>query len=469
MRVLKFGGSSIGDADAARGVVEIVAGRQREATVLVFSAVGGTTDRLENIGDLASASDQEGALSGVAELRRIHLALVERLGLDRRAKETVWKAWQPLFDDLAELAGGAAALGQLPDTDRARLLGFGELLSTHLMTAALRAAGVPTRWVDARDSIVTEGRSLDGRPLLRETRTNCQANVLPLVEAGLVPVIQGFIARSATGKDTTLGRGGSDCTAALVAAALAADEVEIWTDVDGVLSADPELVPGARRVPRLSFQEAAELAFFGARVLHPGTVAPALDSGVPVRVRSSRRPELPGTLILAQPRADGGLVKSIASKRGLTVINITPDSAAAGNGRFEGVFRILDHRRVSPELVATSRDSIAIAVAQRLAGPQLLAELGELGRVTTRDRQAAVAVVGDRLREEPGIVGEVFTSLGELRVSLVSMGGSDLSLGFIIDESHLTRAVRRLHRGLIEAAPGSVTLVETPRPVALGA
>jgi aspartate kinase len=467
MRVLKFGGSSIGDAESLRRVVEIVAGRRGQATALVFSAVGGSTDRLERIGELAAAGDQEEALAEVAALRCDHLRLVDGLELDGRAVQAVWDAWKPLLEGLVGLVRSIAVLGELSDTVRAQLLGSGELLSTHLMTVALREAGVPTRWVDARDLILTEGRPLEGRPLIRETGKRCRARLLPLIEAGMVPVIQGFIARSASGRDTTLGRGGSDCTAALVGAALAADEVEIWTDVDGVLTADPGLVPSALRVPDLSFREAAELAFFGARVLHPGTVAPAIEGGIPVRVRSSRRPERQGTLILAEARANGRPVKSIASKLGLAVLDISIEGDASARDRFERVFRVFDRHRVSPELVATSQSSLAVAVSANQAGSELLAELAKLGTVAVKGRQAAVAVVGDRLRETPGIVAEVFSSLADLRFSLVSMGGSELSLGFLVDESELAGVVRRLHRRLIEEHSRSVLHHAELRPTAL--
>ncbi len=455
MRVLKFGGTSIGDAESICRVCRIIDSRSEEPVVLVFSAIGDTTDRLENIGALTADRCGETSLKKVAELREQHLGLLDAVCGDHDRRVEVHRQLEEVFDDLERLTRAVAVLGELSPRVQARLLGFGELLSTCLLVAALKTSNVSAVGVDARDLIVARGDPLDGEPLKELTTERCRAVLTPLLESHRVPVTQGFIARSLDGNDATLGRGGSDCTAALIGAALESDAVEIWTDVDGIMTADPQLVPDARCVPVMSLKEAAALAFFGARVLHPGTLAPAIDRGIPVQVRNTWWPDRPGTQIEPRSTVNGGRVRSIASRGGITLINLSFEGGATVHEQFERTFRIFDRHRVSPEVVVTSEASIAVGC--RSAPSDLTDELARYGAVSLTPGQAVVGLVGDRLAECPGIICRMFEALRDFRISLVSIGGSESTLGLLVDEAEAPRLVRLLHRRLFEKPARSST------------
>ena len=305
-------------------------------------------------------------------------------------------------------------------------------------------------WVDAREVVVTDGRHTQAEPLFEATAAKATEVLLPLVRSGQIPVTQGFIARSSAGAMTTLGRGGSDFTASLLGAALGAEEIEIWTDVDGIMTADPSLVPGAKNIPVMSFQEAAELAFFGARVLHPKTLAPAIERGIPVRVLNTSRPELPGTVIVASSPPGGSPVKSIAYKEDMVVVNLVSARMFKAQGFLRRVFETLDRHRIAPDLVSTSEVSVALAVTPWAHLEAAVEELRGLGAVSVLTGQAVVAVVGDGLKQAPGILSRVFEDLDDLRIAMVSEGGSEVAVSFVVGEGDLPAVVSRLHRRFFE-------------------
>jgi aspartate kinase len=348
------------------------------------------------------------------------------------------------------VARSLSVLADLSPAVQDRLLSTGELLSTHILCDVLRQAGVPTEWVDARDLIVTDGQHGQAEPLLNKTAARCRERISPVLERGQVPVTQGYIGRSESGAVTTLGRGGSDYTASLLGAALAAEEIEIWTDVDGIMTADPSLVPQALSIPVMSFQEASELAFFGARVLHPNTLRPAVKKNIPVRVLNTRRPENPGSTILADAPVTGAQVKSIAYKESVTLVNLVSARMFKAHGFMKRLFETLDSRGISPDGMAASEVSVALALHDPTGLDSLVQELEAFGAVSVRRSQAIVCVVGERLKESPGIVSQIFEDLKDVRVSLVSHGGSAINLGFVVDEADLARVVRRLHARFFE-------------------
>lgn len=452
MKVLKFGGTSVGDTGNIRKVVEVIRSRAQAEPILVFSAMGHTTDTLAQIGRAASEGRAGEAMAIVSTLREFHGALVEELLAGRGSG--VWSACAPLFDEIKAMAKGLAVLGDFSPPVQDRLLGFGEILSTRILCEVLRGEGMPVVWVDARDVVVSDGLHTHAEPRFEATAAKAAQVLSPLVRSGRIPVTQGFIARSSAGILTTLGRGGSDYTASLLGAALGVEEIEIWTDVDGIMTADPSLVPGAKNIPFMSFQEAAELAFFGARVLHPKTLAPAIERGIPVRVLNTSRPERPGTVILASSPPSGGPVKSIAYKEGMAVVNLISARMFKTQGFLRRVFETLDRHGVAPDLVSTSEVSVALAVTPWAHLDAAVEELRGLGAVTVRTGQAVVAVVGDGLKQTPGILGQVFQDLDGLRVAMVSEGGSDVAVSFAVEESDLPAVVSRLHRRFFETEAG---------------
>jgi aspartate kinase len=450
MRVLKFGGTSIGDAERIRAVVDIVNTKRGQPLVLVFSATASTTDRLEEVAAFAAEGTAAESLTIISEIEKRHLALAGQILAQPARRQKVIEVYRQRLANLREMARSVAFLSDLSPTVRARILGVGELLSSLLMWATLEENGLGCDWVDARELIVTDGLPLAGEPLLADTTSRCRDRLLPLLTVGRAVVTQGFIARSATGGDTTLGRGGSDFTAALIGAALECQEIEIWTDVDGVMTADPSVVPEARLIPEMSFKEAAELAFYGARVLHPRTLVPAVERNIPVRVMNTWRPDSRGTLILAETTGNGRPIKSIAYKEGMTLINLTSAKMFRAHGFLTEVFAVFDRYGLTPDVVATSEVSIAVALWNPSHLSAVLADLAEVGRVEHRTGQAVVCVVGEKLKETPGIVSEVFDDLRDVKTSLVSLGGSEINLSFVVDESALGLVVNRLHRRFFE-------------------
>lgn len=449
MRVLKFGGTSIGDSRSIRRVVEIVRGRATGPLLLVFSALGDTTDHLLRLGTAAAEGRSDACRRILDHLVRTHGEIVDAffpLGRDGELRARC----DVLFGEITAVSQGIAVLRDFSPPVQDRLLGSGELLSTGILCGVLGAAGLPVTWVDARDLVVTDGRHTGAEPLLEETSTRCRRVLRPLLERGAIPLTQGFLGRSVSGVPTTLGRGGSDYTASLLGAALDAREIEIWTDVDGIMTADPSLVPAARSIPAMSFGEAAELALFGARVLHPKTLAPAVGRGIPVRVLNTHRPGGNGTLILGRAGGNGHPVKSIAYKEGMTVVNLVSARMFQFQGFLRRVFETFDRHRLTPDLVSTSLVSVAVALGPDSGLDAAVEDLRELGEVSIHTGQALVSVVGDRLKETPGIVGQVFEDLRDVKISMVSQGGSEINLSFAVAEVALPKVVSRLHRRFFE-------------------
>jgi aspartate kinase len=339
--------------------------------------------------------------------------------------------------------GGEAAL-------RDELASYGERLSAPLLAATLAAAGLPIRAVDARRCIVTDDAAGGAAVRLPETQQRTRAELGPLLEAGLVPVLGGYIAASERGTTTTLGRGGSDYSAALVGAALGAAEIQIWTDVSGVLTADPRIVPAARPIPRLTYREAAELAYFGAKVLHPKTIQPATDRSIPVRICNSRAPEHPGTVVAVEPDYWPGAVKAIAHKTGITVLQIESSRMLGAYGFLHALFDVFHRHHTVVDVVTTSEVSVSLTVEDTRELPEIVRELSAHGAVTVEPGQAIVCVVGEGLRTTPGVAARIFASLPDTNVSLISQGASRVNLTFVVEAGRAPDAVRRLHAAFFE-------------------
>src|SRR2546426_896507 len=321
-----------------------------------------------------------------------------------------------------------------------------------LLGGARGRPGLGARHVDARRCIVTDERPGHATPDPAATAARTRAELVPLLDGGMIPALGGYIGASTAGVTTTLGRGGSDYTAALVGAALGAGEIQIWTDVSGVQTADPRVVRGARTIPSLSYAEAAELAYFGAKVLHPKTIQPAKDRGIPVRICNSRAPDDPGTLVSGAADVWPGTVKSIAHKSGITVVQISSARMLGAYGFLRALFEVFDRHELPVDVVATSEVSVSLTVDDAARLPAVVAELEALGDVQVQPRRAIICVVGEGLRSTPGIAARVFETVRDINVSLISQGASRVNLTFIVDEEHVAEAVVRLHTALLERA-----------------
>jgi len=325
------------------------------------------------------------------------------------------------------------------------VLAFGEMLSSELTAELLIQRGVNAQHVDARRCIVTDDEYTCALPLMPETLSKARDVLTPVIENGLIPVLGGFIASTQEGTTTTLGRGGSDYTAALIGAALGVDEIQIWTDVTGVLSADPRVVPEAQTVERLSYAEASELAYFGAKVLHPKTIQPAIEGRIPVRICNSRAPEEIGTLVGPQAETTERTIKAIAHKGGVTTVQVTSARMLGAYGFLRALFEVFERHRTVVDVVATSEVSVSLSLDDASALPVIVQELEHLGTVRVEKGCAIICVVGEGLRGTPGIAARVFSAISDINVTLISQGASSINFTFAIEEERMHEAVKRLH------------------------
>jgi aspartate kinase len=453
--VMKFGGSSLVDAPAIDRVMSIVA-RERGrgvAPVIVVSALGGATDRLLALAEAARTGNGRGEVEdGVAALRHRHVDEASRLGADKDG--TLLPAIDRHFD---ELRAALQESGQRRSADPFLLdviAAAGELLSSRLVSAAMAARGLPCVWVDAREVIVTNDRHTCAAPLMDETADAAVAAIEPLLAAGRIPVFGGFVGRTTDGATTTLGRGGSDYSASLVGAAIHASEIQIWTDVDGMLTADPRIVDDAEVVRHLSFAEASELAYFGAKVLHPSTIFPAVSRNIPVRILNSHRPEAEGTLITADPpppHIDRPFA-ALACKRGITVIDITSTRMLMAHGFLRRVFEAFEVNATAVDVVTTSEVSVSVTIDDNSRGAHIVAALLEIAEVTVEEHMAILTVVGDRLATHSALAARIVGALTGFPLRMISQAASRRNVTIVLPEASLAPAMRHLHRELFAVA-----------------
>ncbi len=436
MIVMKFGGSSLASNEAIDRVASIVASRKDRRPVVVVSAMGKTTDRLLAIADAAVAGQRD-------EARRL---LVELEQYTLQEGDSVGGRIEECFRELAELVGGLAVLGELTPRSIDAISSYGERMSSLIVAEKFRRRGLSAAHADSRRLIITDERHTQAAPLFDVTYAKLAEALPPLLESHDVVVMGGFIGTSASGITTTLGRGGSDFTASIVGAALGAEEIQIWTDVDGMLTTDPRIVKEARRINVISFAEASELAYFGAKVLHPSTLLPAIDKNIPVRVLNSHRPEVPGTRIVADRVPCSNVVKAISCKRNVTVVNISSTRMLGAHGFLRRIFEVFEHHHTSVDMVSTSEVSVSATIDNPKALAAIRRELEQFSRVDVEDKQAIVCLVGDNIRYTPGIAARVFRALDGINIRMISQGASVLNLGFVVADADADKAVAALHR-----------------------
>jgi aspartate kinase len=349
------------------------------------------------------------------------------------------------FDALDDLLRGIAAVGELTPRTNDLVLSFGERLSSRMMAEAFEQYGLQGVHVDARSCIVTDAGYGKAVPQESAIEARLAAIVLPLIDAGKTPVLGGFIGATAEGITTTLGRGGSDYTAALVGGGMHAGAIEIWTDVNGIMTTDPRICPDALRVKTISFEEAAELAYFGAKVLHPATILPAVQKSIPVWVLNSRNPKNEGTKITAMAAKCASPFKSIAAKKKLTIIDVVASRMLMSHGYLKAVFDVFDKYKCVIDMVSTSEVSISLSVDSNQQLPEICAELAKIADVKMEGHKALVCLVGEDIRGHNGIAGQVFSAISHVNVRMISQGASEINMSFMIDEEDVEEAVRSLH------------------------
>ncbi|HTC92132.1 MAG TPA: lysine-sensitive aspartokinase 3 [Terriglobales bacterium] len=442
---MKFGGTSVEDAAAMERVCEIVRGRLSQKPVVVVSAMARVTDQLVAMGQAAGGGDSESALTMARAMRERHYSTASEL-LGTGLFTSFHSELENDFNGLDELLRGIAAVGEITPRSTDAVLSFGERLSSKIVAAAFSARGLHSALVDSRACIVTDATHTRAVPLFDEINPRLMTQVRPLVEKGIVPVMGGFIGATLNGTPTTIGRGGSDFSAAIVGGGLAAERIEIWTDVDGMMTTDPRLCPQARRIKEISFDEAAELAYFGAKVLHPATMLPAIQKNIPVHVLNSRNPKNEGTRITARAPHCRNAIKAIAVKKRITIVDLVATRMLMAHGFLRSVFEVFDRHRCPVDMVSTSEVSVSLTIDSNEAIPAIAGDLQKLADVKYAGRKAIICLVGENVRETPGIAGQVFGSIADVNIRMISQGASEINISFVIDEDDVPRAVQKLHQ-----------------------
>jgi len=450
MIISKFGGTSVADATAIARTSEIVRGRLDRQPIVVVSALAGVTNALLGIARQASDGNFIAAVSSVQGLRERHLAEVDVLLADSAEHGEVSAEISVIFDELASLCEALSVLGFITPRSLDVIAGMGERASSMIVAAAFRARGIAATHVDARKVMITDANFGKAEPQPEAIAAAARAIIAPLVHGGLVPVMGGYIGSSADGITTTLGRGGSDYSASLIGAGLQAESIEIWTDVDGMLTADPRVVPAARPIQQIRFDEASELASFGAKVLHPATIAPAVRLGIPVWIYNSHNPGGHGTRITFD--APRRAVTAIAAKRDTTILRVATGKMLFQHGFLRRVFELFDEHAVSVDVVATSEVSVSVTVDDSAPLDILLGALRQIGDVSVERRRGIVSVVGSGIADDSSAMGTVLRALGHRRIHMLSLSASAINLTILLDDADVPDAMRALHHSLFEGA-----------------
>lgn len=431
MIVMKFGGTSVEDAVAIDRSCGIVAQRISRKPLVVVSALAGTTNGLIEAGRLAGERKLDEALAVIAPLEARHVELLPSTATD--------------FAALRELLRALSSIGELSARTRDLITSYGEVLSSQIFTDRLRKHGHDAVHIDSRENIITDETFGSAAPLTGIIREKLQKSARPHLEAGRIVVMGGFVGSTESGITTTLGRGASDYSAAIAGAALDAEEIQIWTDVDGLMTTDPRIVPGAWKVKETSFVEASELAYFGAKVLHPATVLPAVDKNIPVYILNSRKPAGTGTRITRDAVPCKNSIKAIAVKRGITAVTVSSSRMLMAHGFLKALFEIFDRHRVSVDMIATSEVSVSLTVDNATKLPAVLDELRTLGEVKVDEQLTLLCLVGGNLRYTAGVAAEVFGAIRDINVLMVSHGASNINLSFLVDQKDADKAIQKLH------------------------
>ncbi len=443
MIVVKFGGTSVGDAAAIQRTAEIVKGRLPRDPVVVVSALGGATNALLAVGEQSAKGHLIGALRGVETLRDRHLQQCETLLGGTDVHDEIAGELSAMFDELAHLAEALSTLGHATPRSLDAIASYGEQLSANLVSAYFHRVGIPAEYVDAREVMITDDCFMEAEPQTEIIAERARELIQPLVESGKVPVMGGFVGATSGGITTTLGRGGSDYSASLVGAALNAEAIEIWTDVDGMLTADPRVVDRSLLIEQIRFDEASELASFGAKVLHPNTIAPAVRLGIPVFIYNSRNPEGKGTRITFD--APHRPVSAIAGKTDVTVVKVTAARMLLAHGFLRRVFEIFERHETSVDVVATSEVSVSVTIDDPARLDALVVDLRDLGDVSIERNRGIIAIVGAGICDAGGAMGRALIALGDVKIHMMSLSATGINLTVIVGADSVQPAMRRLH------------------------
>ena len=447
---MKFGGTSVANYEAVSRMISIVEGRISERPVVVVSALSKVTDLLYRLADAAAASDREAVEEMLVELRERHLNLAKQLleGHNDKYSEAK-KCIDGICDSLASFVGAVCSLGELTPRSKAKIISNGEWLSSNIICYAMNARGIRTGFVDARSIMITSNDYLKGEPVISEIQTRAPEEIEKAYAGQDAVITQGFISSSENGEPTVLGRGGSDYSASLIGMAMDATRIEIWTDVDGVRTADPRVVENTRSIEKISFEEAAEMAHFGAKVLHPLTIEPAVMKNIPVYVLNSMNPSGKGTAILKDEFIKDG-VKSVSFKENILLLNIFSTRMINVSGFLQKVFAIFSKYKVSVDLISTSEANISLTMDGNQNINRVVEELSEFAQVDGDRVKSQISVIGKNIGNLKGVLKQTMASLSGCNVYMISQGASFVNISFVVDRSSLREAVNATHNCLFE-------------------
>jgi len=460
MIVMKFGGTSVENSQAIDRVAAIVKQRLPQKPVVVVSAMAKVTDQLLRAAAAAAQGDRTGALAISSRLRSRHLDTACALIKTPTEAAAITRNIDEKFNALDEVLRGLAAILELTPRISDLIVSYGERISSRIVAAAFREVGINAAHVDAREVIVTDSQFQKAIPQDSIIERRAHEKLLPLMSEGKVPVMGGFIASNEAGLTTTLGRGGSDFTGALVGGAVSAEAIEIWTDVDGIMTADPRVCPDALRVKVISFEEAAELAYFGAKVLHPATILPAVKKNIPVLVLNSRNASCEGTRIISLAPHCTSPFKSISVKKKLSIIDVVASRMLMTHGYLRQIFEIFDKHQCPVDMVSTSEVSVSLTVDSNEKLPAIVSDLGNLADVKLEGKKALVCLVGEDIRGQNGIAAQVFNAVRHVNVRMISQGASEINMSFMIEEDDADEALRSLHAAFFQSPDPTIFDVE---------
>lgn len=450
MIVMKFGGTSVANFEAITRTIFIVGGKLDQKPVVVVSALSKVTDLLYRIADAAASKNKVQTEELLGQIRSRHLNLVRELleqspALCEQAETRV----NEICDSLADLVSAVCALGELSDRNKAVIISNGEILSSTIICFAMNAKGIRTNFIDARKMMITSESYLKGEPISEEICARVPGIISEAYKGMDAVITQGFIGSNLQGEQTVLGRGGSDYSASLIGMAIDAERIEIWTDVDGVRTADPRRVQNTKELEKISFEEAAEMAHFGAKVLHPLTIEPAVKKNIPIYVLNSMNPSNKGTAILRNELIEDG-VKSVSFKENIRVINIFSTRMINTSGFLRRVFEIFSESKVSVDLISTSEANISVTVDGTEKIDKVVAQLSEFADVIVDDDKSQVSVIGKNIVRLNGMLKKTFAPLKKCNVYMISQGASFVNISFVVDREELTEIVQDLHHHLFE-------------------
>jgi aspartate kinase len=442
MIVMKFGGTSLESSEAIQQAAALIKERSKSSPLVVVSAMAGITNSLIALVKSIEEGDEEGIQAYIHEIEHRHHMVVTGLFKDSLK---IGAGLKLLLEELRTFVNGLLIIREVSPRSYDKVVSFGERLSSFLLAKFLESTGFNNALLDSRELMVTDDQFTKAIPLVAETKKQVTALIPELLAKGVVPIVQGFIGATKSGLTTTLGRGGSDYSAAIFGVCLEAEQIEIWTDVDGMLTTDPRIVSEAKLIHEITFEEASELAYFGAKVLHPSTILPAIEKNIPVYVFNTKNPKSEGTKIAEKAPLEGA-IRAIACKKGITIVTVNSSRMLLAHGFLRSIFEVFDRYKTSVDLVSTSEVNVSLTIDDIARLDEITEELKTFSEVTIEKERAIVCIVGEGMKQTPGVAARIFAAIPGININMISQGASEINLSFTVGEKDVEKVISKLHQ-----------------------